>query len=169
MKRRSLIVNSFATTIGATVHSGAGAAAVSLRSTTDAAEHLGLHRSVWVALADRVQAVLPEVGSAYCGQAKTAGDFRFEPVGGDKASQMLSWSLQAENRGVALELPVRSVLVCDSRLAARSGELSVLRTSGITAAGGVALYHCKGNAGDAVLMFPTPGMPPSVIGVALNA
>lgn len=168
MKRRSLIVNSFATSIGAAVHSGAGAAAVSLRATTDAAEHLGLHRSVWVALADRVQAVLPEVGRAYCGQAKTEGDFRFEAVVGDKASQKPSWSLQAENRGVAFDLPVRSVLVCDSRLAAQSGELSVLRTTRVTAAGGVALYLCKGNAGDAVLLFPTRGMPPSVIGVALN-
>lgn len=169
MKRRSLIVNSLLTSIGTALCEGATAFPASLRQSQALAKHLGVHTTVWTALADRASGILPGAIKAFCAEVASAGTYRFQFQEADGLpAQECSLSLQAEAGFSSNGLASNAVLLCSSTLAAHAGELVVLRVNGVASAGGIGLYSCDGNAGSAVLLIPAPEVPQKLLGLVFN-
>lgn len=168
MKRRSLIVNTVVTAMAAGIYEGAAAATTSLRQAVAPAVHLGVHATVWTALADRASTVMADTAAAICADKTAAGTYRFRTQEANQLPQDRWWRLHVESREALSSAKDRAVLLCSEAVASRLGDLTVLWVRSVASAGGIGLYHCNGIAGDAVLLLRASGVPPKLLGIALN-
>lgn len=168
IKRRSLILNSVATTMAAGIHEGAAAITTSISQALVPAQHLGVHMTVWAALADRASTVMANTSAAICADKTASNIYRFQAKASNQPPQDRWFRLHAESPEVVSAANERAVLLYSSAVASRPGDLAVLWIRSVVSAGGIGLYHCNGSAGDAVLLLPAPGVPPKLLGIALN-
>lgn len=168
IKRRSLIVNTVLTTMAAGISEGAAAATTSLRQAVAPAVHLGVHATVWTALADRASTVMADTSAAICAERTAADIYRFRTQEANQPPQDRWWRLHVERPEALNAAEDRAVLLCSAAVASRLGDLTVLWVRGVASAGGIGLYHCNGIDGDAALLLSASGVPPKLLGIALN-
>jgi hypothetical protein len=111
---------------------------------------------------------MADTSAAICADKTAAGIYRFRTQEANQPPQDRWWRLHVESPEALNAAKGRAVLLCSAAVASRLGDLTVLWVRGVASAGGIDLYHCNGIAGDAALLLSASGVPPKLLGIALN-